>query len=347
MPSRTVAAGYTRAVLAYAVSRGADRQTLIEYSGLCPDCLNDVDNRVPLENCVALLKAAVYLCDDPAFALRFGEVIRTEDFSVALLIAGVADTVGEARTTMNRYARLIRDDDDGDGSDQLELVTERGEVWLKFKSPAYNGNLYFSEIGMTWCVRETRKMLALHYEGRPFPRAIHFTHDEPGYRAEYDRVFGVPLVFGSDKNAMLVDKTFLSLRMPGSSPYVSRVLSKHAENLLQSLENSKTIRGRVESLLIASIRAGDVAMETIAGRMGLSRQTLFRKLKAEGVTFENTLDELRRKMALHYLCEERIAVNEVAYLLGFSEPAAFSRAFKRWTGSSPRTARLDEPRITS
>ncbi len=91
-------------------------------------------------------------------------------------------------------------------------------------------------------------MLEVHFEGRPFLRAIHFVHKQPGYRSEYDRVFGAPLVFSSDRNAMLVEEVFLSLPMPGSNPYVAGVLSKHAEALLERLENSKTVRGRVESL---------------------------------------------------------------------------------------------------
>jgi len=78
-------------------------------------------------------------------------------------------------------------------------------------------------------------------------------------------------------------------------------------------------------------------MDTIAARLGLSRQTLFRRLKAEGVTFEQVLDSLRHKLALHYLSGKKTSVSQTAYLVGFSDPAAFSRAFKRWTGSSPRT----------
>jgi AraC-like DNA-binding protein len=81
-------------------------------------------------------------------------------------------------------------------------------------------------------------------------------------------------------------------------------------------------------------------VDTIAAKMGVSRHTLFRKLKAEGVTFEKVLDELRHKMALNYLNGKKASVTETAYLVGFSDPAAFSRAFKRWTGSSPRTMRL-------
>src|SRR6266496_3243037 len=113
MANRTVAAGYTRALLDYAVFRGANRQTLIEDSDINPNELKDQDNRIPLASCVRLMNAAVALCNDVAFALRFGEAVRTEDLGVALMIAGFAETVGEARTQMNCHARLIRDDDDG------------------------------------------------------------------------------------------------------------------------------------------------------------------------------------------------------------------------------------------
>jgi AraC-like DNA-binding protein len=77
-------------------------------------------------------------------------------------------------------------------------------------------------------------------------------------------------------------------------------------------------------------------MHLIADKLCCSRQTLFRKLKAEGVTFEQVLDELRRKLSLNYLNANKISVKETARLVGYSDSAAFSRAFKRWTGSSPR-----------
>jgi AraC-like DNA-binding protein len=76
-------------------------------------------------------------------------------------------------------------------------------------------------------------------------------------------------------------------------------------------------------------------MDTMAGKLGLSHPSLYRALKAEGVTFETVLDDLRHRMALHYLAGEKVSVNETAYLVGFSDPTAFSRAFKRWTGRSP------------
>src|SRR5207245_84663 len=106
-------------------------------------------------------------------------------------------------------------------------------------------------------------------------------------------------------------------------------------DLLKSLQSSKSTRGRVQTLLMPILHTGDPGMDTIAGKMGLSRQTLLGLLKAEGATFEKVLDELRHKMALEYLNGKKVSVNETAYLVGFSELAAFSRAFKRWTGRSP------------
>lgn len=94
----------------------------------------------------------------------------------------------------------------------------------------------------------------------------------------------------------------------------------------------------VERRLEPLLASGQVRIDELARAMGLSRQTLYRRLKAEGATFEELLDRLRRRLALK-LVREGLPVKEVAYRLGFSDPAAFSRAFKRWTGTSPSGAR--------
>jgi AraC-like DNA-binding protein len=95
-----------------------------------------------------------------------------------------------------------------------------------------------------------------------------------------------------------------------------------------------SFRREVERRVEPMLASGDVGIDRVARELGLSRQTLYRRLKAEGVTFEQLLDGLRRRLALR-LMREGLSVKEAAYRLGFSDPAAFSRAFKRWTGSSP------------
>lgn len=95
------------------------------------------------------------------------------------------------------------------------------------------------------------------------------------------------------------------------------------------------LRAQLERRLEAQLESGDIGIDRIARDLGKSRQTLYRRLKAEGTTYEQILDGLRRRLALRLVRDEGLSVKEAAYRLGFSDPAAFSRAFKRWTGTSP------------
>jgi AraC-like DNA-binding protein len=344
MSNPTVAAGYPKAFLDFAVSRGADRRTLIARSQLRPEDLKDQDNRIPLANYLALLKAGIKLCNEPALSLLFGEAVRLQDISLVGLFGVAFDNVEEVRRQVNRYAPLTLDADDGGTADAAEFVRENGDVWLKSTSDIYIANPLLTEAAFARSVCGARALAASmpNFANLSFPKAIRFTHAEPSYRAEYDRIFGVPLFFGSHMNALLVDEAILNMELPRTNPYLSEVLSARAEELLKSLEMSKTMRGRVENILIPILHTGEASMDMTAVKLGLSRQTLFRKLKAEDTTFEKVLDELRYKLALHYLNGKKVPVNQTAYLVGFSEPAAFSRAFKRWTGSSPRMIRASK-----
>jgi AraC-like DNA-binding protein len=98
-------------------------------------------------------------------------------------------------------------------------------------------------------------------------------------------------------------------------------------------------RAEVERHLEPLLSSGEIGIDRVARELGYSRQTLYRRLKAEGVTFEQLLDALRRRLAIRFVRDEGLSVKDAAWRLGFSDPAAFSRAFKRWTGSSPRDMR--------
>ena len=175
-----------------------------------------------------------------------------------------------------------------------------------------------------------------YFGGSSFVKAVHFTHAAPGYAAEYERIFKAPVVFSSDRNAVLIDEGFMSVEFASSNRYVFGVLTQRADSLLESLENSKTVCGRVESALLPILHTGKGNMERVSRELGLSRKTLYRRLKAEGLSFGKLFDDLRCRMALDYLGGGKVSVTETAYLLGFSDQSAFSRAFRRWTGTSPR-----------
>jgi AraC-like DNA-binding protein len=334
MPQITVGAGLPRGLIRFAASKGAGERELAKRAGIDLEDLHDQDNRVPMPNYIALMRAAKELTGDPALALHWGETVDLAEVSIVGLIMNASETMMDAFVQMNRFGKLAIEWEGDMDKPRFQQVLKDGGAWL-VDARAYPNE--FPELTEVTFARQTcgpRRFLP-----RPHVLEVHVTHPAPSYRAEYDRIFQCPVVFDSDWNAMRMDMSLATHRVQLQPRYVFGVLSEKAEELLRSLENSKSTRGRVESMLMPILHTGEVSMDTIAGKMGLSRQTLFRRLKAEGATFEQVLDELRHRLALHYLSGRKASVNETGYLVGFSDPAAFSRAFKRWTGKNPRDVR--------
>jgi AraC-like DNA-binding protein len=330
MGKSTISAALARALLELAVSKGASRTALVERSKIDPRRLQDPDNRIPLAKCVVLMRTGQELCNEPALGLQLGESLGIAELSIVGLIGQACETLGDTFVQVNRYSRLVADIDGATTGDRFVLRREGGQFWLIDTRKKPNDFPELTEFSFARMVCESRRGAA-----EQFAKAVHVTHAAPVYRAEYDRIFQVPVVFESDKNALLADEEWLTLRSPLASRYVFGILSERADDLLKSLQSSKSTRGRVQTLLMPILHTGDPGVNTIAGKMGLNRQALLGLLKAEGATFEKVVDELRHKMALEYLNGKKVSVNEAAYLVGFSESAAFSGAFKRWTGRSP------------
>lgn len=332
MAAATVSAGYAGHLMAYALSRGADPQGLIERSGIRPDDLSDPDGRVPLASYVALMSAAKALCQAPSLALHLGAHQDLKELSVVGLICYAAPTMGEALVELNRYGRLVAEVDVAGSGGRFQVSQQDGELWLVDTRTDPNGFPELTESTWSRFIAETRR----HFPGAAFAKAVHVPHPAPAYAAEYQQVMQVPVTFEAGRNAIMIDPSWLAIELHNPSRYAFGVLSDHAARLLASLENAATTRGRVEGLLIPLLHKGDLGMADAAKALGLSRQTLYRRLKAEDLTYEALVDDLRRRMALHYLSGAKTSVNETAYLVGFSDPSSFSRAFKRWTGDSPR-----------
>ncbi|MCE9522780.1 MAG: AraC family transcriptional regulator [Alphaproteobacteria bacterium] len=334
MTEPTIGAGYAKALLDVAVARGATRADLLANAQIADVDFADHDNRIPFSKYVALMRHAKLLCNDPALALHFGETMDLSEISVVGLICLASETMADAMAQMNRFGRLVIEVEGVGIGDRFQLSRDRRGLW--FVDTRTNPNAFPELTESTFA----RMVCSARRLGVPqLARALHVTHAKPAHDAEYDRIFQTPVNFAADRNAYLMDEAVLAHRIATQPRYVFGVLSEHAATLLANLENAKSLRGRIESLLLPSLHTGEIGIDKIAGQLALSRQTLYRKLKAEGLTFETVLEDLRHKLALHYLSSKKVSVNETAYLVGFSDPAAFSRAFKRWTGKSPKEAR--------
>jgi AraC-like DNA-binding protein len=331
MPEPTVSAGFVRALVDFAVTRGADRAALLAAAAIDPASLDDQDNRLPFARYVALMTEAKALTGDAALALHYGEAIEVAQFSIVGLIGEAAATMAEAFQQLNRYVRLIVEVEGAFDGDRFQVRFERGGVWVVDMRRDPNAFPELTESAFAHLVCGTRKF------GRtPLVMAVEVTHPDPGYRGEYERILGAPVAFEAAWNAMRVDPEWATHQVARLPRYAFGVLSQRGDALLAELEASKSMRGRVEGLLLPMLHTGEASADAVAARLGVSRQTLWRRLRAEDVAFETVLDALRHRLAVDYLTARKVSVNETAYLVGFSEPAAFSRAFKRWTGVSPR-----------
>ncbi len=327
-----MSAGMARGLLEFAVERGADRAALISAAGVDPAALEKEDERVPFSQYAALYAAAEALCRDSALALHFGESIAAMELLLVCHVGSARETMGGALAAINRYGRLSVDVDTIDGGDPFQIESSEAGCWLVDAS-LYPGNVpQLTETSFTRLIAGTRQLTQ-----RDFVRAVEFVRDAPAHRAEYERVFRAPISFGQRRNAMLLDPDWLALPLGVTSRYAGSIFEAHANGLLEQLEPARRCRRAVEDVVRDRLSTGTVTMEHVARTLGISRQALYRQLKGEGTTFEAILHRVRRDVARRLL-REGTSITETAQRLGFSDRSAFSRAFKRWTGRSPRSA---------
>lgn len=330
MSEATVSAGVVTGLIDFAVGEGADRATIHAHAQIDPSALADHDNRIAMSRYRALIMAAKELTGNPAIALHYAEQIDLSELSLVGLITRSSPTMLDALSQLNRYGELVMEIDTGTRQ-RFEIAPENGEIWMVDNRSAPNAFPELTEITFARLISGQRRFTDKLALG-----AVEFTHPAPPYAAEYDRIFQAPVTFEGRRNAMQLDESWLTHPVALTPSYMFGILTKRADELLESLRAESTFRARVESLLMTMLHSGDVSVSRIAAEMAMSRQTLYRKLRAEGTTFQAVLDELRCKLALDYIEGGKVSVNQAAYLTGFSDPSAFSRAFRRWTGKSPR-----------
>jgi AraC-like DNA-binding protein len=332
MAETSVSAGYAQAVVDVAVALGADAAAVAALAGFDPVAISGPDDRVPFATFKALMRAGATATGDPAFALHFGAESRFNDISIVGLIAHAAATMGDAFEQMNRFARLAIEVDGHDSGDRFAIVSVGGETFIEDRRRNPNDFPELTESTFARFIWNTRRA----FPDARFARYACFTHPEPAHSAEHARILGVPVHFGADRNALAIDRSWLSLPLPNFNRYVFGVFIDRAEALMAEMLANKSWRGRVETVLLARLHSGNLRMEDVAASLGSSKTSLYRRLADEGCGFDAVLDALRHRMAVQYLGGRKVSVNEAAYLVGFSDPAAFSRAFKRWTGKTPR-----------
>lgn len=332
MPDQTMAAGFATAFLDYAVAEGVPRGRLLSESGLTEKDLADQDTRIPFAAYQSLIATGIEFAGDTSLLLRHVLETRLETMSIVGQIVHASTSFPHSLDQLNRYARLMADVVIPGGRDRFELVREADTIWLVDHRPC-DGSWMATEASFARFISEFRRS-APEY---PFEQALEVSYAPPPHANRYPELFRVPVTFRAPRNALRINPIWLDVPFDGGKDYVFGVFTRHADTLLEELAARDTVRAAVEATMLADLHEGTLSMDRTARDLGMSRQTLYRRLKDEGVTFAQVHDDLRRRMAMDYLSARKVSVGETAYLLGFSEASAFVRAFRRWTGSSPTT----------
>ncbi len=268
--------------------------------------------------------------DDADFPMRYGDALRCDDLGALGLAVKTAPTLGDALHRLVRYILVL--------SDTLEYEL-RDEPWgrvfaLTGRPHHRRGAALANECALAAVASVVREVVG----GDLAPRAVTFRHPAPATARRHEEYFGCPVRFGSALDGIEVATDDLArptrLGDEGLSAYL---LARLDELRLRSAERS--LVADVRAAVADALPDGQPSKSQVARRLGMSERTLHRRLAEHGESFQGLVTGARRAAAETLLRAGDHSVAEVAFLTGFSDQTAFTRAFKRWTGQTPAAYR--------
>jgi AraC-like DNA-binding protein len=267
---------------------------------------------------------------DPTFGLRLGTTTRAREFGLVGYTLAYSPTVGAALQRLTRYDRILSD------TLVVELEAQDAVTWVRVAvEPALHAFRPAVDFRLAALLAVCREIAAAPI----VPLAVQLPYRRPADVRAYERFYGAPLAFGALTTAFLLRNADLARPVIASDATLTGYLDRLAEHSLAALGGEATLRARVRRVLWVELSAGVPSLAGVGRLVGLSPRTLQRRLRAEGTTLTAVLTQLRHDLAGPLLRDGRLAVAEVAFLLGYEDPSAFHRAFRRWSGLSPRAFR--------
>ncbi|HEU0191545.1 MAG TPA: AraC family transcriptional regulator [Mycobacterium sp.] len=326
---RTVAIQFVRSALESAQLHGLDAGAMLQEAGITPQLLTQGTARVTRQQANRLVQALWRATGDELAGIGPRPVPRGTFRMITLGVVHTPD-LGEALRRFIEFSRLAI------GFRELEMVQGPEHTRLAFDSRGYTGTdqLIVGIIGVivhrfaSWLIGRQIELSSLVLPGTA-----------PSYAAEYLPAYGIAPHFGGSDAALSFLNHYLSAPVIRTEAELLELLRTSPNDLLFRHDYNPSISGQVRKIIEHSATGEVVSARDVAARLHISTQHLRRLLCAEGVTFRQIKEEILRDEAITSLTKGRESIEQLSERLGFSEPSAFRRAFRRWTGSSPGTYR--------
>jgi len=328
-----------RAVLLALGELGLERRRLLDRAGILESELEDADRSIPASSFYRLFEVADGLWGRPALGLEAGARVPVGAYEVLDYLLLTAPTLGAG---LGEFARCFA----------LATRTARYEIVEQGNEVAFAMRWKIEPRGVMFQLRDyslaavARRVRAA---GGGAPARVELEGPAFTEQEHYARAFGASTELHAGVNALVFPLSRWRAPLARSDVDLHRTLRRHADLLLERArsEASESLGEEVRCALLRDARAGVPALDQVARALGIGPRTLQRRLRQEGKSFGGIADEVRSGLAREYLADRALTVSEAGYLLGFSEPSAFSRAFRRWTGKSPEAYRRDLRRPSS
>jgi AraC-like DNA-binding protein len=307
---------------------GYDAGRLLSDIGVRRADLDDPDALIPCAATGALFGSA--LRERPLKNVGLRLATQTPIGAMGLLdyLIVTSDTVGHGFQQLARYLRLLT------GAPFLLELREDQDPILA----VYHVDASAATFGVEYSVALTVLHIREETGNRARFERVSFTH-QPDDVSEMERVLGCQVHAGASWSGVALPRESWQMPLPRKDPIVHRVLEGHAESLNPQALAMDSLAIDVRRVIASRMANGEIDISAIARHLGISTRTLQRRLATAGLSYQELLDETRREAAETCIINSALSVGEIAYLLGYSEPAAFHRAFRRWTGTTPHVFR--------
>lgn len=321
---------WTHALLAYAAQRGIAPQQVCDLSGIVLADLQKKKYTLTSEQVNSLWKNAVQLSHDHQFGLHFGESMQLTALGLIGQIIITSNTVGEALSHAGRMIHLVTD------MFQIQVSTHASTFSIEFVPDKDKSRRYpytfrqMADYLLVFVLHELNGVLLERLQ----PEAVNVSYPL-GDAHEYERIFRCPVLSDSDRLSLELSMHILSLPIITANYEIQKMLLQKTDTLLRHTPIDQTFQTKIYYYLLTNSYLSTMSLEAVAANFNMSTRSLQRRLKEEGVTFLEIVEEVRKNLAIHYLTSEQLQIKDIAYTLGYNEPSAFLRAFKRWTGKTP------------